>query len=279
MKALIKSPSGVKATLKDIPTPTALPGQLLLRPLFLGLCRTDLYVAANKISIDKPVILGLSQFKVGDLVVVKPVTHSGFMGLNCDGALSELIVVSEPLVYPVPQDLSSKLAVYFEPVAAALGVLKLQDHTSATNPLLIVGDNRIAELTQLICESNNISAVTVTQEELLNYNVEHSCVLETELSKHPNIDVLLKNVKRNGHVICKSRCRTVAQFTPNSLVWRDITIHGVSYGHWGSALPWINKNQARMEALIGPTYDLADWEQAFHIATVGETQKVIIRVT
>jgi threonine dehydrogenase-like Zn-dependent dehydrogenase len=290
VKALIKTPTAASPELLDIPRPVLQHGHVLIKPRYLGLCRTDLYVASNRIAIKEDLILGhefsgvvlkvgsMSAFKEGDLVVVNPVTKNGFMGLNVNGALCEEVSIPEALVYPIPSGLDLVSAVYFEPIAAALGLQKFKEHISINSPLLVVGNNRIADLSKLICTTLDLPFVSVDSDDLTAHTKSYMCVLETELNQYPELDVLLNRLLPGGHLICKSRTRVQANFTPNTLVYKNLTIHGVSYGSWSWSLPWLLLHKDKIKPLLGPIYPLNDWKEAFQEAFTNERTKVIIEV-
>src|SRR3989338_2726523 len=84
MRAIVKENEGV--FLRDIPTPAIDPTDVLIRVAVVAYCRTDGYVAQDKIKTKIPLVLGhefsgvvekvgdkVIKFKMGDRVAIMPI--------------------------------------------------------------------------------------------------------------------------------------------------------------------------------------------------------------
>ena len=277
--------------MRDVPAPVwkGAGAYALLRPHTLGLCRTDLYVANDTISLARPMILGhefvatvlktgdkCSRVHEGDRVAVNPLLPEGFMGLHTDGALCDEVVLPEDHLYIVPPRLPAALAAYFEPVAAALAVEKVLPSLEGDG--VIIGRNRIADLTQQILQSLNKSIPIISAKDLQTTpNNVYDFVIEAglaDLDFHRLISVL----RPGGRLIMKSRYTKPVSIIPSYLVGKDITIQAVAYGDWNHVLPWIEQHQSRLLPLVGVTYPLTEWADAFAAAQGTETAKVFIQL-
>lgn len=282
MRAFIKTP-GAKPDFQDIAKPVRLHSEVLLKVLYVGLCRTDLYVASELIWRDFQLILGheftgevvecddSSRFRIGDKVVVNPLWGKQFMGLHVDGALAEYVSIPETKVYPI-FNLDPQLGAYAEPVAAAMATL--------IKPIcgngIIYGQNRIAVLTQLILASKGIHVPIVNENDALSEET-YDFIIETVLRPGDG-KKLCWALKPRGSLILKSRKSEEVQFPINVIVLKDLELSGVSYGDWDDVVAWISENQSAMHALLGPTFEFKDTGKAFSLAIADETQKIFIKV-
>src|SRR3989304_2583925 len=117
MKAIVKEKNGV--FMRDIPVPEIGATEVLVRVAVVAYCRTDGYVAGDRIKTKTPLILGhefsgviekvgggVSKFKKDDRVAVMPIlpdAHGRYLGpmlgVDRDGAFAEYISVPEIAVY------------------------------------------------------------------------------------------------------------------------------------------------------------------------------------
>jgi L-iditol 2-dehydrogenase len=176
MRALVSNGESVDLqTSVAAPQPTA--NDVVIQVCAVGLCRTDLYAVAGKISARNSVIPGhefagtdaavgtdVRTVRVGQRVTVNPLIPCGacidcvedrtddcraveFLGVDLDGACAELVAVPESSVLAIPNTLSWHVAAFTEPVAASLAVLKAD--ISPQQHGLIFGDGRIDESSRL----------------------------------------------------------------------------------------------------------------------------------
>jgi propanol-preferring alcohol dehydrogenase len=126
MRAMVLRSPGEPLEEVELPDPTPLPGQILLRVKACGVCRTDLHVADGELAGPKlPLVLGHQI--VGEVVetgarVGVPwlgwtcgkcrycraeeenlCDHAEFTGYNLDGGYAELAVADERFCFPLPE--------------------------------------------------------------------------------------------------------------------------------------------------------------------------------
>lgn len=153
MRAVVMQNGELELT--DIPTPRPEPGEVLVKTLANGICGSDLhclshgpeFVAGVKavtgtdlLDVSRPVVLGHEfcaevveygpdtqrTIPLGTRVVAPPMllrpipAQLGFAGVETPGGYAEYMLLSEPLLMPVPDTLSSELASLTEPLAVAL---------------------------------------------------------------------------------------------------------------------------------------------------------------
>lgn len=161
-----------KLSLADAPIPTPGPGEVLVKTLACGICGSDVHCIAHGaqllasarevagidlFDLDEPVVLGheicgevvehgpgcRGDLKVGSRVVSppfllrpQPVTL-GFGGPDTPGGYAEYMLLSEPLMLPVPDSLPSDVATLVEPLAVATHAVNRGNPGADDVPLVI----------------------------------------------------------------------------------------------------------------------------------------------
>ena len=141
--AVLEQPAPIETSplvLRDVPVPSPLPGEALLKVLACGVCHTDLHIAeGDLLPIKKPIIPGHqivgevvktndSSLQIGDRVGVAWLggtdgtcrycttdrenlcDHPVFTGYGRDGGFAEYVTVDARFTYPIPASLSSETA-------------------------------------------------------------------------------------------------------------------------------------------------------------------------
>lgn len=291
--------------LTEIPQPTwsNKEPEVLLRVEMVGLCRTDLLIASGEITPSGDVILGHEFSGVvletngfvynvlkGDLVAVDPTFirpdgSDGFMGRDIDGCLTTYVIVPANKVFRASLGLSAKACAYLEPIAAALGgVLEAQKIIAENHHPhagLLVGDNRIASLTAMILESHDIPFIQIAFPDFKELSKGLiplvPWILETKLEKDFLIyasDVLISY----GTLILKSRHEEISNFPARRWAEKQLKLSGIARADFTQAMSWLSGNHQLISELLGPSFALKDWEQAFNLAYAGETGKVFIEI-
>jgi len=286
MKTLLKLPQQPTA-LVDRPKPSISATLATIRIVSVGLCRTDLRVAAGSIEVPVPVVLGhecaglvehdpSGRFASGAVVAVNPLMpNKDFLGLDCDGVLQELVQIAPEQLIDA-ENVPFRLAAYLEPVAASMAVLKARIEPSDKG--VIYHANRISHLTYIILNS-------------LGYNVEwrahaptgqeqdcYDYAIETQFEAQA-IHNTLEAIKPGGLLVVKSRQHAPVAIVPNLLVAKELTLQAVNYYDFNLAMQWLRTHQDLLEPLLGESYPLQDWEQAFTAAGAGDTKKIFITVS
>ena len=274
MQAIIKQRNGV--FLKNIPKPVPGPSDVLVKVAVVGYCRTDGYVAQNKITSKKlPLVLGhefsgtiesygkkVKQFKQGDRVAIMPIMkdrhghYSGpMLGVEHDGAFAEYVVTPAASVHSIPASMSFKEAAYLEPVTASLAVLKAPIKKSQRG--VILGKNRIAVLTQRILALHGFRKVTlVTQAEIQHISSNsYDYAIETLITTDILAE-LLRVVKPGGLIIFKSRQYTPVELSIASAVRKDIRLFGTYYGDFEESISLVAQKKLKVHDIFGATLTL-----------------------
>lgn len=285
MKALVKK--GVSDVgVREWPVPTPKANEVLIQVAVSGICRTDLYAVQNEIKTIDPLIPGhefsgtivacgshVSGWKNGQRVTANPWREGGaFLGVDFPGSFAEYVCVPQNSLILIPTTLDWHQAAYCEPIAAALAVTKV--------PLIgqgvIYGGNRIASLTARVLRACGIdSFIEVDGISDLSSQNGFDWAIET-LADGTTASALLNALKTNGTLIVKSRQPRAVGIDFKMLVEKEITIRAVNYGSFAGGLELLAENRLNLDGLIGPTYALDDWQQAFSAAMKTEDKKVFL---
>ena len=278
MKAIIKKNNQVVLT--NLKKPLLKDNHSIVKISHVGICRTDLYVAKNLIKTKNNLILGheasgtviesKNQHLLNQPVAINPFYDQGFMGLNFNGALAEYVLVPDQQLI-VCKKIDSKYAAYLEPLAASMAVLKYKKQLKGRGA--IYGNNRIAQLTKIILNSYdiNVDIIDENSKTIKTYDF----IIETKFNTD-SINNILNLLKPNGILIIKSRNIDGALFNSSILVKKEISIFCVNYYDFLKTKKWLLKNHQKITHLLGDSYPLEKWQEAFKMSEKNETKKIFI---
>ena len=283
MKRLVK-PLNTAPVLQNCATPEPSERLATVRIAHVGLCRTDLLVAKGQLSAPDGLVLGhecsghvvhdpSGQFAAGAPVALNPLLPGEqFLGLHCDGALQDFVQIAPEQLVDA-QGVSLKLAAYVEPVAASMAVLKAR--ITPEQKGVIYHANRISHLTFLVLDSLGYNIEWVPAPPSGDCSEVYDYAIET-LFEQPHIDAMLRALKRGGLLVVKSRQYAQRPVVPGLLVAKELTLQAVNYQDYPTSMAWLAKHQDLVRPLLGDTYALADWHQAFEAAQAGDAKKIFI---
>ena len=269
------------------------PGEALVRVATVGMCRTDLLVAAGTIPVSEDLVLGhefsgwveavgpgsddvvLGTLVAGDPTFPLPDGRDGFIGVDASGALATWMVMPVARLHGA-EGLTPHQAAYLEPVTAAMGGLPMAKSRGGRGA--IIGRNRIATLTSAVLTSHGVEHEIIDLNELHDrLDCSFDWLLEARLS-----DLLLADAVRKlavgGTLILKSRHLEQATFPVRDMVLKRLTFAGMTRSGFPEAMAWMKDNVATVESLLGRRYPLSRWKEAFADAGTGEGKKVFIDI-
>jgi threonine dehydrogenase-like Zn-dependent dehydrogenase len=294
VKAIVTSKC--KVSLEEVAIPTPKEDEVLIRVHYSGICRTDLYVIENKISANYPIIAGhefsgeivegKNYFEKGMLVAVNPIIPCGccascaqgheqrcinsqMLGVDLNGSFAEYVVVPASRVYPVSYTSALKAA-YAEPVAACLAVKNTGIGTHEKG--LVLGNNRIAKLTELILRELGFRNVDLKPHSVNYYDF----AIET-MADEAILESALIALVPGGNLIIKSRSERSVPVDFNQLIRKEIKLHAVHYAKFQESIELLEEG-LEIDDLIGPQYSLVDYEEAFLHARNSESKKVFFKL-
>jgi D-arabinose 1-dehydrogenase-like Zn-dependent alcohol dehydrogenase len=292
MLALIKSESGVGLAKTERPRPTD--GEVVVKVMCAGLCRTDLYVTDGLLSVDSPRILGhecagvicqtgpgVSPERLGERVAVFPWIGCGkcrycaqeslgylcserrFLGWHTDGCFAEFMAVPADRCITLPEEVDFQAGAYLEPLTAALGVLKTP--VKEAGRLAVLGDNRIADLTRLVLREFGGCEVSDIDEEENSFDL----LVETNATEK-SLRQAFHLLKPDGVLVLKSRPPAGVNWPVRLQVEKEITTIGASYGHVKMALLFLKTKGETFEPLWQTPGSIDGWSKAFDEERGGE---------
>lgn len=275
MKAIIKERRGV--FLRDIPIPKPGVFDVLIKVVIAAYCRTDGYVAQNKIKTKVPLVLGhefsgiiekvgkkVQRLKKGDRVAIMPILPNKdghylgpMLGMDVGGAFAEYVVVPERAVYKIPDKLSFIEAAYLEPVTSSLAVLKAPINKKQRG--FILGQNRIAKLTQRILDIYGFKSIKmIAPDKLKNIpSNSYDFAIET-LVTTKTMSELNRIIKPGGIIILKSRQFSPVEISIGKIVQKDMKLFGTYYGDFQKSIDLLVSKKLKVSDIFGPALGLQE---------------------
>jgi threonine dehydrogenase-like Zn-dependent dehydrogenase len=279
---------------------------VLVRVAYAGVCRTDLAVAAGKIAVTAPLVLGhefagrvetvgsaVSGLSVGDRVSVDPRVGCGQcagcsvsaachtpqrLGRERHGCFADYVLVPERCVFAVPQGLSLRLAAYLEPVAAALAVPAALGDLPAGSRGLILGDNRFSALLLRLCRDRIDLDVAVWPGELGAPAANaYDFMVETSDPATP-LSWAVTALGPRGRLVLKSRGAALA-LALEPIVEKQLQLQGADYGEFDLAMQALAQAPDFFSGLLGREFALEDSAACFAHAQGDESHKTLLCVS
>ncbi len=216
---------------------------------------------------------------------------------NKNGVFSEYVTVPIENIVEIPEEISDREAIFIEPLAAALEVLK--SVSIATNDkVLIVGDGRLAliiakvliravgckltivgkhsEKLALLKKTNEVSTInTLLLDDFSNSFDKFNVVIEAT-GNPQGLALALKHVYPRGTIILKSTYGQSVYFEPSFVVVNEIRIVGSRCGSFISAIDFLKKYKTDFTYLISAEFALCDAIKAFEYSLRPDVIKVLL---
>ena len=297
MRALVKTESSLKLTEHPRPRPGA--GEVLVKVMCAGLCRTDLYLARGQLPLESPRVLGhecagvvcqlgpdVDQDKLGARVAVFPwlacrgcefclseqeklgylCPNRRFLGWHRDGCFAEYLSVPVDRCFSLPEKLSFRAGAYLEPLTAALGLLK--SPVRQAESVAILGDNRIAQLSSIL-----LTHLAKVEYESLSIaegpSNKFDLVVETEASEK-SLTRALESLRPGGVLVLKSKPAENVLWPLRLQVEKDIKTFAVSYGSLQMAMMVLSNRASLFEHVWREPVPLSQWHGEFEKAWAGD---------
>ncbi len=284
---------------EDIPMPVQKAGESLVKIRMCAVCKTDKEVRKGYRPdfrgvmghefvgevLDSPVKDLIKKRVVGELNAAcgkciycktgRP-THCDsrrVLGMSDkDGAFAEYMTIDTDLLHVIPDGLPDEIAIFTEPLAAALEILT-QIHISPDKNAAVLGDGRLALLTAQVLALTGIDltvigkhpeklelfkpfAKVVTQGEREGYEYVAECT-----GSETGLPSALELVRKKGTVILKSTYAGKLSLDMSMVAVNEITIVGSRCGPFEPALKLLLEGKVKLPPI--ELYDLMDFEKAF----------------
>jgi threonine dehydrogenase-like Zn-dependent dehydrogenase len=294
-------------SLRDVPQPVPADGEALVRVLAAGICNTDIELTRGYYPFtgipghefvgmfDGRRVVGEINAACGSCEACRSGrrTHCerrtvlGIIGR--DGAFAEYLTLPIENLHTVPDDVPTEVAVFTEPLAAALQIQQ-QLRVQPADRVLVVGDGKLG---QLIARTLALTGCRLTvagrHREKLSLLDTLGITTTTDAVAPKSFDVAVecsgrsegfeiarKALRARGTLVMKSTYAGELTINASSLVVDEITLVGSRCGPFAPALQLLAEQRLDLRPLIHATYPLADAITAFEHAQRPGTLKVLI---
>ena len=214
--------------------------------------------------------------------------------LNHDGAFADLIAVPQRNLHAVPDSLSDEIAVFTEPVAAALQI-PAQISVRAKDRVVVLGDGRLGNLcAQVLARiSAHVIVIGKHREKLA---LLASLGIATALLSDPideraadivvdctgsetGLPTALKLVRPRGTIVLKTTVAGTQTLAWAPFVIDEVTLVGSRCGPFDQAITALEKGEVRVQPLISERFDLSKGIEALDRAQAKSVLKVLLNVS
>jgi len=302
----------------DYPRPVPGPGEALIQVCLAGICNTDLEIlrgyrqfhgvlghefvgtvvtcpkagGADAEWIGRRVV-GEINVGCGDCVFCRQDTPSqcpsrsavGILGR--DGALAEFLTLPLANLHPVPDSVPDEVALFVEPLAAAVQVLSLV-HIRPEERVGVVGDGKLGLLVAqvLATASADVTLIGRHSEKLAlaaGWGIsigrpDHQLDLVVDCTGNPGgLATALDLVRPRGTVVLKSTYNQLAEINLSRVVVDEIQLVGSRCGPFRPALHLLESGKVDVAPLIEARYSLLDGLAALEHAGRRGALKVLVQ--
>lgn len=188
-----------------------------------------------------------------------------------DGCFAEYMTIENHLLHEVPEALPTEVAVFTEPLAAALEISS-QVHIKPESKTALIGDGRLAFMIAqaLALTGTDLTVIGKHEEKLKLFQAYGKTRIKTDetydnvvdaTGSASGIELALKIVRRQGVIILKSTYSGMAHVDMTSLVVNEITLVGSRCGPFEPALKLLESGRVKLPDV--ELYDLKDYREAF----------------
>lgn len=262
------------------------PSMAIVRIGWVGICRTDLAVADGALPAPDGIVLGhecsgvverdpSGRHAKGALVAINPLLPGRtFLGLHAHGVLQTHLSI-DPRQLVAASGVDPRIAAYVEPVAASMAAAKARIDTSQRG--VIFNDNRISALTHSILVSMGYRLDWIKSPPDGSIVEAYDYAIETSFEDRI-IELTLRALRPGGLLVVKSRQGAPRSINPAELVAKELTLQAVNYHDFDAAMAWLRQHSKLVEPLLGASYPILRWREAFKAASSGESLKTFIRM-
>ena len=297
MKALYFD--GTKAVYKeDYKKPQATPGHSLIKVIYSAVCNTDRevikgyrpdfrgvlgheFVGVVEQSDDPQLVgkrvVGELNEGCGDCIYCntgreKHCLSRKVIGMDgLDGTFAEYFVLANHLIHVVPDNLPSEVAIYTEPLAAALEIPNMLHIKPSTN-VAVIGDGRLAlMIAQAVALTGaDLTVIGKSADKLkhfesfakINHKDGDTYEIVIDATGHPSGIETAKNiVRKQGTIVVKSTYAGTTNIDLSYFVVNEITIKGSRCGPFEPALKLLSRGLVKLPEI--ELWELKDYEKAF----------------
>lgn len=303
----------------DLPMPQPKDDEALVRVLRAGICNTDLEllkgyypftgilghefvgrVVQGPASLQGQRVVGEINAACGqcDYCRRHQPTHCPqrtVLGIvNRQGAFADYLTLPITNLHPIPEHLSTDVATFTEPLAAAL---EIQEQIAITpdDRVLVVGDGKLGQLVAQTLALTGCQLLVIGRHtnKLANLAIRNIAtgLADTLEDRYRTFDIAVEctgnaqgfelarqALRPRGTLVLKSTYADQLTLDASALVVDEITLIGSRCGPFPKALDILAKAAVDVSPLIQATYPLAEGIDAFAIAQQKGSQKVLLEM-
>lgn len=304
-------------TLRTLSDPVPGPGEALIRVRLAGICGTDLELLKGYYPfqgvpghefvgevVQAPQAEWVGRRVVGEINITcgrcdmcrtglkRHCRNRSVLGIwNKNGAFATWITLPLANLHPVPDPVPDEVAVFTEPLAAALEILE-QVHIRPQDRVLVIGAGRLGQLIVrvLVLTGAQIEVVVrrprrrslleplgVTVREPQEVPVGQYDVVVEATGNPQGLELARHAARPQGRVVLKSTYAGRAQVDMSRVVVDELTLVGSRCGPFDAALRLWQRELVDPRPLIEAIYSLGEGAQAFAHAAQPGALKVLLR--
>lgn len=303
--------------LRDIPVPQPAAGEALIRVEYSAICNTDLeilrgymgfrgvcgheftgIVEQGSAALRGRRVVGEINCACGDCACCRRglPTHCptrtvlGIVGRQ--GAFAEYLTLPERNLHVIPDHLSSRTALFTEPLAAALQIRE-QLALTPDDRILLFGTGKLGLLVAMVLQQAGLHyrafnrnpdkvafarSLGLPGEALTALAADEQADVCIDCTGDPEgIALALRHLRPRGTLVLKTTVAQPQVFDTNRIVINELTVIGSRCGPFAPALQLLADGSIDPEPLISAEYPLAQIAAALAAARAHDALKIIIR--
>jgi threonine dehydrogenase-like Zn-dependent dehydrogenase len=213
--------------------------------------------------------------------------------LNHDGAFAERVAVPQKNLHAVPDSLSTDVAVFVEPVAAAFQILR-QQLVRPGQFVVVLGDGRLGNLCAQVLNGYGCRVMAVgkhTEKLAVLDRLDIETTLLTDAHPNRDVDVVvdctgsptglptaLQFVRPWGTVVLKTTVAGEQTLALAPVVIDEVSVIGSRCGPFPDAIAALAAGQVQVEPLISGRFPLRDGVEALHTTASQPVLKMLLDV-
>ena len=338
MKAIIKKDTKPGLILEDVPSPLVGLNDVKIKITHNAICGTDLHIYKwdnwAQRTLKTPLIIGhefcgiisevgpgVKQFKIGERVSGEGHLTCGHcrncragkkhlcpstigIGVNCNGAFGEYLVIPESNVWPVHDDIPSEIASFFDPLGNA--VHSALSHEMIGEDVLITGAGPIGLMSIKICQFIGARNIVITdinnfrldlakklgasktlninhqkiQDHLSDLKIINGFDVGLEMSGNPlALNDMIDNMHHGGRISLLGLLPKTTTINWDHIIFKGLILKGIygreMYETWYKMTQML-KSGLNISNIITHKIPIDDFEEGFKIMESGKCGKVIL---
>lgn len=305
----------------DYPKPEISKGEVLLRGILAGICDTDLQIISNYMNFrgilghefvaevvecENPTLIGkrvVGEINCGcgkcDMCLKGLQNHCPnrtVLGiLNRNGVMAEFFTLPIENLIEVPANLKSEIAVFCEPLAAALEIPN-QIQISPVDKVLVLGDGKLGALITQVLQLQGCNLFLLGRHPSKLASIKKVCpevetMVELQPSLHRSFDIVVEAtgnpegitlafeaIKPRGKIVLKSTIANPRNINLNQIVIDEIILIGSRCGPFQAALRLLSSSVIKTDFLVEEISSLSHGIEAFKKAKKKGANKVLLRI-